>query len=171
EHGRTLHPEMLDTPLLIKLPGQREGRRIAGLAEHVDILPTLLDLVGVPAPEGLSGHSLMPRLRNSGDLPDQPAIAHVNLRQTVASSWYDGEWKLIAHHYDGTDGYPQLFYRPDDPSELDNLAWGDPERAFFYLSKLQRATRDVEKIGDEKVDPSMFGPEMREQMKALGYID
>jgi hypothetical protein len=50
-------------PLLVRLPeGAGGGRRVAGLVELVDVMPTLLDLAGVTPPAGIHGHSLVPAL-------------------------------------------------------------------------------------------------------------
>jgi arylsulfatase A-like enzyme len=48
-------------PLLIDAPGIEPGTR-AELAEHVDLLPTLCELVGAPIPETVQGRSLVPLL-------------------------------------------------------------------------------------------------------------
>ena len=48
-HGRTMYEEMLRVPLMIKLPGSRDGgTRIDDLANVVDVLPTLLEVAGRP---------------------------------------------------------------------------------------------------------------------------
>jgi hypothetical protein len=51
--------DMLLVPLLIKLPGQREGSANDRNVETIDILPTILDVVGLDPPEPLQGHSLL----------------------------------------------------------------------------------------------------------------
>src|SRR5438270_476887 len=50
-------------PLMIYAPGVDGGRRVGAPVQPPDIMPTLLDLAGVPAPPGLHGHSLVPLLR------------------------------------------------------------------------------------------------------------
>jgi arylsulfatase A-like enzyme len=57
-----MYEEAVTVPLLLKLPGQRAGRRIAGPVSHIDVLPTLLDLMGQPVPSSLQGASLKPLL-------------------------------------------------------------------------------------------------------------
>lgn len=56
-----MYEEAVRVPLLIKLPGQKEGRLIKGNFSHIDLVPTLLDLMGYdlngPAGERLAGHS------------------------------------------------------------------------------------------------------------------
>jgi arylsulfatase A-like enzyme/Tfp pilus assembly protein PilF len=58
EHGFFLYREALQVPLILRLPGGRKaGRRVAGVAGHVDLAATLLDLAGIP-PDGMDGVSL-----------------------------------------------------------------------------------------------------------------
>lgn len=73
-HTRTSRAESR-VPLLIRLPGGKRSDQPARSAEVVrgiDVMPTLLDLLGVPAPAITQGRSLLPLLRGA-DLPDLPA--------------------------------------------------------------------------------------------------
>jgi len=66
-------------PFFIRWPGGLEARGdIDHLAAHVDVLPTLIDLCGVPAPQGVAfdGTSLAPLLRGQGDWPDRTLFVH-----------------------------------------------------------------------------------------------
>lgn len=68
-HSRTVYDEILRVPLLVRAPGLiPAGRRIGTPTSLVDVMPTLLDLLGVPVPPGLDGESLAGRLR--GETPD-----------------------------------------------------------------------------------------------------
>ncbi|HAU39076.1 MAG TPA: hypothetical protein DCX07_15355 [Phycisphaerales bacterium] len=53
-----LFEEALRVPLLVRLPGQRRARRVAAPVGHVDLAPTLTDLLGGDAPADLPGESL-----------------------------------------------------------------------------------------------------------------
>ena len=60
--------EAVRVPLIVKLPGQTKPRRIMGPVSQIDLVPTLLDLMGEPVPEGdeLQGKSLGDVLRADG---------------------------------------------------------------------------------------------------------
>jgi len=65
-HGETLYEEQLHVPLIIKLPHSRLGHTVrTGLARHIDVAPTLLDLAGVPIPETMRGQPLFDRVISS----------------------------------------------------------------------------------------------------------
>jgi arylsulfatase A-like enzyme len=57
-----LYQEAIRVPLLLRLPGQRAGRRVYGPVSQIDLVPTLLDLLGAPAPTHLQGRSQRPAL-------------------------------------------------------------------------------------------------------------
>ena len=60
--------EATRVPLLIRLPGQQTSRRVNGPVSQVDLVPTLLDLMGKPIPDNLEGKSLAPWLEQGGDV-------------------------------------------------------------------------------------------------------
>ncbi len=53
-----MYEEAVRVPLMIRLPGQKEGRRVKGPVSQIDVVPTLLDLLGQPVPDHLEGDSL-----------------------------------------------------------------------------------------------------------------
>ena len=57
-HSGRLDPELLEVPLFVRQPGQRRGRRVAGLASVVDLYPTLLRTAGIEPRSGLDGIDL-----------------------------------------------------------------------------------------------------------------
>jgi sulfatase-like protein len=60
---RTVRPrnvqDVAPVPLIVKLPGGRGGRVVDRPVETIDVLPTILELAGVPAPAGIDGRSLL----------------------------------------------------------------------------------------------------------------
>ena len=107
-------------PLL--LAGPRDGRVPAGavderIAELRDIMPTLLDCAGLPAPKGIDGASLLggrarPYLHGEHTMFDQTL-------QWIVSDAEHGNWKYVWWSADGTE---QLFDLAADPHELHDLA-------------------------------------------------
>ena len=77
--GVTLDDQSLHVPLIIKQPGEAgAGRRVPLPVQHIDLLPTLLDVVRAPMPSGLRGRSLRTILdKTSGFVPDQPIYAEL----------------------------------------------------------------------------------------------
>ena len=76
QHGHTTTPEQVLVPLIFVAPGTAP-RRIEGVASHVDIAPTLLELAGLAELEAASGISLVPILRGEAPLPDRAVLSDV----------------------------------------------------------------------------------------------
>jgi len=120
-HGKTLYEEVLRVPLILKLPGNRLGgtyrSEVAGLA---DVMPTLLEEVGLPRPPGLRGRSLV-----SPSSVDPPVIGTLEMEQRGLDSVSDGGWKLIRRK----DGPDELYELTTDPGEHHNRIHEMPDRA------------------------------------------
>jgi arylsulfatase A-like enzyme len=71
-HGGRLHADQLRVPLWISGPGVSPGETAVPIS-LVDVMPTLLELLGVPAPAGLDGRSLAPIVTGSGAPPELAA--------------------------------------------------------------------------------------------------
>jgi len=129
--GPMLHDDVIHVPLLIKEPGQTVGKRLNTLSEQIDLMPTILDLAGVPIKGHVEGRSLKPVLR--GQNLDGPVFA-MNFEQsnrfgpldTGSVAMIEGRWKYI--HYLGHIHYPMMLKLEDslydlqaDPGEMTNL--------------------------------------------------
>ncbi|GJM20963.1 MAG: hypothetical protein DHS20C15_08780 [Planctomycetota bacterium] len=80
EHGgfehNALHREHLHVPLLVRLPdGHLGGTRVRGLAQLIDVMPTLLDLLVLEGPDDLQGQSLTSAMQSGRVAGDRPVIA------------------------------------------------------------------------------------------------
>ncbi|HSK74955.1 MAG TPA: sulfatase [Thermoanaerobaculia bacterium] len=167
EHGRTLHTEMLDVPLLVRLPGAGEGRAVDRLAQHVDILPTLLDALGLPVPAAVEGRSLLPAIAGAGEEPseDEAAFSWLDVDGFRSASVSTPAWRFIEDRAPRAER--SLFARRDDPAERRNLVRERAVRAGYLRSLLRGAESGGARLraGEGTVDD-----ELRERLRALGYI-
>jgi len=76
--------EAARVPLIIRLPGQEEHARIARPVSQIDLVPTLLDLMGEAVPPGLEGRSLKPLL-DGKELPNGDVFMEWNGSDTGVS--------------------------------------------------------------------------------------
>ena len=66
----------LHVPMMIKAPGYSPAR-VPAMVENIDLYPTILDLIGVPAPSHVQGTSLLPLLMEPNLLRrERPAFPH-----------------------------------------------------------------------------------------------
>ena len=92
-HGQALWESLLHVPLIVHVPGL-EGRRIGQRVSTVDVTPTLLDLVGVPAPAAMQGRSLRPLLE-TGRGQGSPVLAELHSNRGHARTLCTGDLKLV----------------------------------------------------------------------------
>ena len=129
----------LRVPLIIAWPGNpafRQGSVVPGLAHVTDVVPTLLDLTGTPAPgtewqgravEPVIGRSLVPALTGAaegvhGD--DRP----IGYELSGNAALFKGDYKLVRNLPPTGDGRWRLFDIRRDPGETRDLAASMPER-------------------------------------------
>lgn len=128
-HGRELWEPLVHVPLLVYVPGV-EPRRIEAKRSHIDLVPTVLDLMGLPGDARLHGTSLLADMKGAPneveerdvyiDMPDGPFN---ELRRAVLTGPSPG-LKLI--ELDG-NRY-ELYDLRADPGETNNLATSDPSQ-------------------------------------------
>ena len=67
EHGLFVNQEAVHVQLIIKQESDTSpGRRVKDVVQHINLVPTILDLVKAPLPSGLPGLSLKPLLEGTG---------------------------------------------------------------------------------------------------------
>jgi arylsulfatase A-like enzyme len=73
-----MYQEAVRVPFMIRLPGQTGGKRVMGPVSQIDMVPTLLDLMGQPIPAALQGRSLRPRMEHPEAALDEPVVIEWN---------------------------------------------------------------------------------------------
>ncbi len=117
----TLWERSTHVPLIFAGPGVTKGATCGRPVELLDMYPTLVELCGLPAREGLEGHSLVPQLKDANAPRPWPAITtHNQGNHTVRTE----DWRYIRY----ADGSEELYDRRKDPNEWTNLAH-DPKQA------------------------------------------
>jgi arylsulfatase A-like enzyme len=127
-------------PFIVSWPGGKTGGQLRDQYCHaVDIVPTVLDLVGVDPPEAIKGHSQTPfdgrSMRATIDAADAPSPRKTQFYSMLGSRsiWHDG-WKAVTTHptISGwghfNDDEWELYHVDVDRSELHNLASEHPEK-------------------------------------------
>ncbi len=161
EHGVLLYRESIQVPLIVKMPGQRNGgTRVSTPAQLVDIFPTILDLLGQDPLEELPGLSL---LALDESLDSRPIYAETFYAR-IHYGWSDLA-SIISGPYHYIHGpQPRLFDVVEDPGETNDIL-RDQRPTFAALRD------EVEKYQRELVAPEEVDEETRLKLAALGYLD
>jgi len=130
-HGH-LYDENLLVPLVIALPGRIQGgTHIPKQVRSVDIMPTILELVGIEVPAELDGVSLLPLLDGNTTAVPFEAWSYAASSNHGVSLRVDNELKYIlsTSPWPPTVGGEKLFLLADDPGELFDVSATAPEKA------------------------------------------
>ncbi len=172
DHGETFHgffvyDSTIHVPLILRLPGQAyAGQRIGEAVSHVDIAPTLLDLIGQPIPERIQGRSLLATL--GGD---------ESTAEVYAESFYPllhYGWAPLRSLRSATHKYieapsPELFDLTTDPDEGEDLFAGRPGAGRPMARSLRVLADRLEEDAASSAAPDLDEQTLA-QLRALGYL-
>ena len=170
EHGFFVYEPAVRVPLVVRAPVTFPVKRVEALVEHVDVVPTVLDLAGVAIPAAVQGESLAGVL--FGGEVDRDATAYT---ETFYPRLHLG-WSELAALYQGGQKYvraprPELYDLDGDAGERENLGSAD---AFTSRQERldSRLSAFVEEHSAGALDPAaaVVGREDLEALRALGYV-
>ncbi len=160
-----MYDEAIHVPLVIKQESNAgAGRRVADVVQHIDIVPTILDLVKAPSPSNLRGRSLKPLLDGSGRLAEQAVYS-----EAMYARYHFG-WSELTALTDGRFRYikaprEELYDLQRDPHEHQNIADERPP-----ARQALRGALDGLIAGRPIQSPSDVPADARERLQALGYV-
>jgi len=156
EHGLFLYDETLRTPLIVKMPWQEgAGRRVTAAVQHIDLTPTILDIMGLPRPSGLRGRSLRPVLESADEVPARQAIYAESVGPRLRFGWSelrsitDGRRYILAPK-------PELFDLGRDRAGRENVIDREQAEAAALRAALEKlvaaAPPPAQPLTDEDVE-------------------
>ncbi len=171
QHGRTLYGEQLRVPLVVKLPrGEAAGLTTDVLASHIDVLPTVLDVLGLEPPPRVDGRSLLPAL--AGARRETPFFSYLRLAGRDMRSVTAGGWKLILDAARQRRGEaPELFRIAADLSEAPAPPAVHSLEAEFLRQALRGLDVDLRRRSRFRPQQAEMSDELRDRLKALGYLN
>jgi arylsulfatase A-like enzyme len=186
QHGGSLYQEQVHVPLIFSYPSALAppGARIGGAVSTVDIVPTVLEAIGEPAPPG-DGASLVASMRERR-AQDSVAYAEETLHKAPGGWGFvdlrcarRGPHKLI-HVLKQVNGYARpdirdtfmLYDLDQDPYERKNIWQGphDAEAKAELLELLRRFSARAPQAARTRRSGRGLPPEVRKNLKALGYL-
>jgi arylsulfatase A-like enzyme len=173
-HNRFVYDATMRVPLVIALDGTvTANRRVNDLVGHVDLLPTVLELLGVGAPDGLTGRSLTPLLAGRA-LPARPLYVETlvpALERPLGievRGWIEPPYKLIRTETPAGERV-ELYDLVADPAEMEDLSRSHQslaaEMGARFVAERERLERTAAAPESIVVDP-----ETEARLKSLGYL-
>ncbi|MFH1619923.1 MAG: sulfatase [bacterium] len=180
EHGQVQHNrlynEHLHVPLIFVLPGKRIGVKPAQIVQSIDITPTILDVVGLPALAGAEGRSLRPLMEGGESDGNSMAFAKRYGNYSVRDSRYT----YIRNHKCSSRFIPgfitwnmmckkeEFYDRAGDPGEKKNIFSSNRDAAGKLAGRLDNLTKSAG-IGGENSWPAEIPDDVRKKILATGY--
>jgi arylsulfatase A-like enzyme/tetratricopeptide (TPR) repeat protein len=165
EHHLFTYDTTLRVPLLIAGGDLRPGLRVKGQFRSIDLMPTLLDLVGVPAPP-VTGVSRGSNLRTGTAIPDNESYA-----ESLYGSLHFAYAPVRALRSEGfkyiDTPRPELYRVVSDPGETANLV---TQRAPLAAAMQARLRRIHGEDARRPVVAAPLDPAAQERLAALGYV-
>lgn len=163
EHGEATHgifayESTLRVPLVIRAPGAFSAGTVGTEARHVDVAPTILDLLAIDLPGDLDGRTLRRQ-------PDAPA-SETTYFEALSGAFNRG-WAPLRGVIRGRLKYidlpiPELYDLSTDPGEMHNLASG-------RSADVQRLKRVLDAYPSGPEDPRAEPADARARLQSLGY--
>src|SRR5439155_2399345 len=162
-HGLFAYDATLRVPLIVYQPRLFSSRVVGDPVRHVDILPTVLDAVGIAPPGGLDGESLLPAIA-TGQHAAVPSYFE------ALSAALNRGWAPLAGVASGSLKYidlpiPELYDVAADPAESRNLASSRPAD----VRQLQTLLRQL-RASDRGPIRTSESAETRKRLGSLGYL-
>ena len=162
-HHQNLYNTSIHVPMIFAIPGIEQPKCFDMSVSTVDLLPTIVDVIGLGLPNRVEGRSLGPIIYGE-DLPRQGPSVYSELG-TNKTALINGSWKLL-HNSD--TGVYELYDLATDFGETRNLIDDETQVASRFKSQI---TQWIERHGPRRVDApwAVRDSETKKQLKALGY--
>jgi len=169
-HGFFIYDATISVPLIIHFPSSKlGGKQVTAQVETIDIMPTLLQILGLPVPQEVQGKSLIPLIMGKNQEAERLAYSETYFPQyrygwSALKSLRSSQYKYIQAPR------PELYDIIHDPKERYNMYKQNLKIAKKFEEKLKSLQEKMAAKGIEKRGPQKLDEESREKLMALGYI-
>jgi len=171
-HGFFIYESVVHVPMIVRAPfSAMQHRRVTDSVRSVDVMPTALDLLGIPEPAGVTidGQSIASLM--TGSRTDMGLEAYAEAVYPLHHfGWSDlralrlGRYKLIAAPR------PELYDLQDDPTEEKNVFADRKALGGRMLGRLAELEAHFKSSGQSKSEAVEVDPDAKARLAALGYV-
>lgn len=166
-HGVFLYDSTMRIPLIVAGPGIPSGRVVEQQVRSIDLLPTILEFIGLTVPQQVQGVSLVPAMLEGRVVRSQYSYMET-LYPKTSHGWSElrgirtDTWKLIVAPK------PELYWLSTDPLEKNNVVQRFPADADRLQKQVWEVAGPPSSLGELKTEP--VNAERRRELEALGYV-
>ena len=173
-HAHTLYDELIKIPLIMHFPEKiPAGSKIANQVRIIDIMPTILDICGLPPSKEQMGTSLLPLIQGKRSDYGLMNLAELYIQGHAQVSLRTNKWKVIFNH---NTSQPYFYDLKKDPEEQNGILLTPSNPNYKKVRVLFRMGRNAFKSGERLSRSTDEGqrkldPQTLERLRSLGYIE
>ena len=169
-HGFFVYETTIRVPLIIRFPNAAQaGTVIRHAVSHIDLMPTILDLVQVPIADGLHGTSLLPMILG-GERGSDREVYSESFYPLLHYGWSPLR-SIRSDRYKLIDApRRELYDLSNDRDESSNLAEEETQIVGELSGRLQRLREEMERDAPSDRTASDLDQETIDRLRALGYL-
>jgi len=171
-HGIFIYDATSRIPFIIRIPGLKNpGRHLTKTVSQLDVMPTILDFLGLPPAKDIQGVSLKNLIlgqepdSESGDVFMESHFPFLHYGWSEIYGLQSGRYKYIQVPK------PELYDLAKDPGELKNIAGENPKlvkELDYKLEEIKKSSRSAIAALAKKAPE--LDEQTRKQLEALGYV-
>ena len=169
-HGFFIYDAAVRVPLIIRFPENKLGSKvIESQVKSIDIMPTVLNLLGEPIPESIQGESFLPLILGKEE-KERPSAYSETYWPRYHYGWSElkslrkGRFKFI------DAPRPELYDVLEDPGEIDNIVNREATLGHEMKRELESLIERYSAEGIEDAGPKKIDNDSLVKLQALGYI-
>lgn len=180
-HGQFLFDTTVMVPLIMRHPRLTKGKKVDGMVKTLDIMPTILDFLNLPAPTDTQGMSLLPTLKKGAH--EEPVLLETMLPYYETEDTHDipvkitglrtPEWKLVyvtLEKKTGEEYVGQLYNIKRDPLEMFDVFNENRDTFNQLMNRMAALTQKYSPKGPPKLTSMEMDAQTKEKLKSLGYL-
>lgn len=175
EHEESTHATFIynttqHIPFILRVPHYRhQGRRVKTVVSQIDVMPTVLDYLGIKWPAEVAGESQKELLENESE-PEVQRFAFLESKWPLLHYNWSPLSALVSKKYKYIQApKPELYDLEDDPHEVNNIYEQNQKIAAQYRTRLKDLEGGWNQSKLESTEAEIT-PEMEKQLAALGYV-
>jgi arylsulfatase A-like enzyme/Flp pilus assembly protein TadD len=158
QHGILLYREVLQVPLIIKLPNaSRAGTTVKAPVQSIDLFPTVAKLTGAPIPQAMKGRDVL------GEIPPARRIYSETFYPRIHLGWSELRSLIDERHHYIQGPRAELYDIASDPREKNDLSATERRVSSAMRTELATYPAGIQEL--QRIDP-----EDAAKLSALGYL-
>ncbi len=169
-HGFDVYPELTDMLLAVRDPFRGNEKPVSNKnVSHIDIMPTILEMLGLDIPEAIQGESFYGEL-SFADNKSSPVLSEYIMKQPEQIKGIRRDGFLFVRDY--SNGNTELYNIDEDPAAINNVSGDFPDIAVSLNLEMEKAVEENKRLfflysSENEMELSEAD---KSRLKSIGYL-